>query len=193
MDEASWAEQDAVFVAARKAVRDAVQVWRDAGGTWADPWDPWAVGPQPSQPELHGRIVAAQDARDELASIACPTDVPTFLERLGAGERDAVVEAIAWLETDPFAQHTGYLKQKVMRRLARAELTDDDRSRLRRVVLALCTRGQRKEFLETQQLARRQLASAGFAADLLAMEETAHAEHTRRAARTVRLSVESIL
>ena len=193
MNEAERAKRDAIFVAARKAVSDAIQAWRQAGGTWADPWDPWAIGPQPSQPELYNEIRSAKATRDELSRQACPQNVSAFLDGLGDGDPDAVDEAVTWLEADPFAQHTGYLKQKVMRRLARIELTEEHRKQLRRTVLALCTRGPRYEFTETRHLARRQLASPGFAAELRTIEETAPQEHARQAARLVRLSVESTL
>lgn len=51
------------------------------------------------------------------------------------GERDAIDSAVRFLEADPWCFRSGYLKAELMTALASAPLRDDDKRRLRGVVL----------------------------------------------------------
>lgn len=73
-----------------------------------------------------------------------------MLRGVREGDRRAITEAVEWLEADYLTRWTGYMRQQVVHRLSQALLTDDDRDRLRVVVLVACTRGPRMEFPEVR-------------------------------------------
>lgn len=57
-------------------------------------------------------------------------------ERMDAGDRDAVEAGIVYLESAPRCFRSGYLAERIMRHVARAELSDEQRHRCVDVVLA---------------------------------------------------------
>jgi hypothetical protein len=81
------------------------------------------------------------------------TSVNPLLRGIADGDEASIEVAIAWLEADPFALWTGYLKQKIMCRLCGASLSDSQKSRLRHVLLRITTRGPRMEFRDACRLA----------------------------------------
>lgn len=87
---------------------------------------------------------------------------------------------LAWLEEDHFALHTGYLKQKILRRLRRFIFDSEQETVLRRVVLASIQRGRRQEFVETRRLAR-QLDGPAFRQDLETLTQAVDADTAERA------------
>ncbi|MFN8622995.1 MAG: hypothetical protein U0869_19830 [Chloroflexota bacterium] len=76
-------------------------------------------------------------------------------DRLKAADPTAVEPSLVFLEADPWAFRTGYLKEKVMRRLRRCPLDEDQQARLRAVLLHLVEVGPRREFREACRLAWR--------------------------------------
>jgi hypothetical protein len=76
------------------------------------------------------------------------------VRRLAAGEHDAVEPALVFLETDPWCFRSGYVKDELMRLLARHELALDERERLESVLLAVDV-GDRREFRRSCRLASR--------------------------------------
>lgn len=152
------------------------RAWQRAGGYL--PVD----GTPPSQPELFERARKPQERYHAAAAECYPPDLKQMLLSVQDGDRRAIAEAIDWLEADYFTRWTGYMKQQVMHRLCQAPLTDDDKKRLRAMVLAVCTRGPRLEFRELRKLARRQLATPAFAAQLQELAASADTERTRDAA-----------
>ncbi|MBB6051544.1 hypothetical protein [Armatimonas rosea] len=60
---------------------------------------------------------------------------------------------IDYLERDPYTQSSGYTKQKILRRLKRAPLTESQRERLREMLLLQVTRSRRREWQEYSRLA----------------------------------------
>jgi hypothetical protein len=82
------------------------------------------------------------------------TSVKPLLEGIVNGDASSVNDAIAWLEDDPFARWTGYLKQKIMCRLCNAPLSLADKERVQQVLLRITTRGPRLEFRDACRLAR---------------------------------------
>ena len=77
------------------------------------------------------------------------------LQGLRVGDASMLEYAVAYLEADPWDNHSGYFKQKLMRALRGVPLSETDRLRLRAAILSALTRGRRKEQSETRALARR--------------------------------------
>ncbi|MCW1922717.1 hypothetical protein OKA05_09145 [Luteolibacter arcticus] len=113
--------------------------------------------------ELHARIydtfalrhesAEKWDAWDEATSDwhcrTCPTDIlweDEFLADLRSSQRPAIDDAILYLEADPWYFRSGYLKERLIRGLKSANLTEQDRSRLRIVVWNIATGKNRREF-----------------------------------------------
>lgn len=74
---------------------------------------------------------------------------------LAGGEHDAVEPALAFLEADPWCFRSGYVKDELMRLLARHELTMSERERLESVLLRAVDAGDRREFRRSCKLAAR--------------------------------------
>jgi hypothetical protein len=140
---------------------------------------------------LFNRAEEARQRYYEVASECYPQDLERLLRAVPVGDRGAIAEAIEWLEADYFTRWTGYMKGKIMYRLCQAPLTDADKDRLRAVVLVVCTRGPRAEFRELRRLARRQLATEAFAAQLRTLANSADTDRTRTAASMVLAAVQA--
>lgn len=150
----NWQEVDEELALARALVRIRTQEWRVAGGYY---WNDEQVG----QPEKYARIIKAKDEYRYLTSCTCPGNMAvlkSFCNRKVENEgsvADAVDTVISWLEADPFGYATGYDKKAVMHRLARTNLTEKQKDKLRLLLLRLLKRGNRAEFREACYLARR--------------------------------------
>ncbi len=70
-----------------------------------------------------------------------------------AGERDSVDSAVRFLEADPWCFRSGYVKAELMSALANAPLGDDDKRRLRGVVLNRLKRREPRLLRPTGRLA----------------------------------------
>ncbi len=78
-----------------------------------------------------------------------PTDIlweDAFLDRLRASDREAIEDAILFLEIDPWYFRSGYLKERLIRGLKAAELTERDKTRLRYVLWNVARGKNRREF-----------------------------------------------
>ncbi|MCU1691752.1 MAG: hypothetical protein JWM64_843 [Frankiales bacterium] len=170
----------------RRDADEAFAAWRRAGGYRAP-------GEAASSPALFAVLCRAQERYYATAAECCPEDLDGWLRGLRDGDRGTVDEVLRWLEADYFARGTGYLKQKLLVQLCRTALTDEDRDRLRAVLLHVCDQGPRTEFRDVRRLARRQLASAGFAAELRALAASTERQTTREAALLLAAAVESAL
>jgi hypothetical protein len=146
-DPAGWEDRDREFRRARLVRNEKRKAWHDAGGRWP-------VGSGPSHPKEWAHVVAADRAYDELSRNASPPSPGDLLKGLTEGDSTAIESAVTWLEADPFALHTGYLKQKIMGRLCRAEMSSMQQERLRNVLLRVTSRGPRHEFRDACKLAR---------------------------------------
>ena len=60
-----------------------------------------------------------------------------FLESLRQGERDAVAEAITFLEVDPYCFRSGYIKKKICSALKKASLLPEEKEKLRQIILEI--------------------------------------------------------
>jgi hypothetical protein len=76
-----------------------------------------------------------------------------FLADLRASKRPAIEEAILYLEVDPWYFRSGYLKERLIRGLKSAELTERDRRRLWNVVWNAAVGKNRREFRDYCSLA----------------------------------------
>ncbi len=152
-----WVARDREFALARSIHVEKVRAWRNAGGYWP-------VGGNPSHPKELAQVEAAQEAYYAMSREVMPplfsdflygiTSVNPLLEGIADGNASSIEDAIAWLEDDPFARWTGYLKQKIMCRLCGASLSASHKERLQHVLLRITTRGPRQEFRDACRLAR---------------------------------------
>ena len=70
------------------------------------------------------------------------------LSRLKMGEADAIENCIQYLERDEYLYATGYIKEKMWRRLRHVALNETQKARLRHVALLyVCTRLSREFFV----------------------------------------------
>ena len=95
-------------------------------------------------------------------------DLEAIVERLRSGDPSAVEPAVVFLEADPWCFRSGYLKENLMRYLARIPLADEMKERLRHVIAAVVVRGPRRELSMTRRLARA-VASPGLVSSLQAI------------------------
>jgi hypothetical protein len=84
---------------------------------------------------------------------ALPSAQPRFMSALAAGDPRSAEVAIAFLEADPFFFRSGYEKQALIRHLKRIPLTDAQRERLGRVVIAAIDGRDRAELRHYGRLA----------------------------------------
>lgn len=84
---------------------------------------------------------------------ALPSTDPSFLPGLADGHARSVEAAIAFLEADPWFFRSGYEKQNLIRHVKRARLSETQRERLGRVVLAAIDGRDRQEFRHFCRLA----------------------------------------
>ncbi len=92
---------------------------------------------------------AWQNATDQWHASVYPTDQlweDDFLSRLRASHREAIEDAILYLEVDPWYFRSGYLKERLIRRLKAAVLTEKDRERLRKVIWKVASGKNRREW-----------------------------------------------
>lgn len=92
---------------------------------------------------------------DLVSRAAYPAGFPELVDRLQAGELEAVAPAVAWLDSDPFCRFSGYEKERIMRYLARSKLSTKQAATIRALLLRVIQRGGRPEFRMACRLARR--------------------------------------
>jgi hypothetical protein len=139
-DSFPYAERSAAVEAARQAVHTAFSAVtrRD------DPDDPATAAWEAALV----RFEAAVDA-------AYPPGFETIYERLREGNAAALVDAIEFLEADPWFFRSGYIKAKLVRLIKRWPLTPVQADRLRAVVVRVVDGRDRREFRDYCRLARR--------------------------------------
>ncbi len=77
-----------------------------------------------------------------------------FLADLRSSARQAIEESILYLEVDPWYFRAGYLKERLIRGLKAANLTERDRMRLRNVIWNVAAGKNRREYRNYCSLAR---------------------------------------
>jgi hypothetical protein len=153
-----WVARDREFALARSIIHEKSRAWRNVGGYWP-------VGGRPSHPEEFAQVEKAEEAYHAMSREVMPppftqllygiVSLNPLLEGIADGDESSIEDTIAWLEDDPFARWTGYVKQKIMCRLCGAPLSAVQESRIRGVLLRVTTRGPRLEFRDACRLARR--------------------------------------
>ena len=86
--------------------------------------------------------------------LAFPGGLAKELDLLRAREEQAIEMAVRFLEADPLFFRSGYIKAELLRVLRRVQLSDDQKERLRSVIVERIRSGGRREFREYCRLAR---------------------------------------
>ncbi len=90
----------------------------------------------------HAALAELNQAMRELH----PPSMEDDARRLRVGDPDAIESAITYLENDPFAFGTGYVKEEMLRRLRHVALTPKQKARLAGVILHQVDNHDRREF-----------------------------------------------
>jgi len=149
----------------------------------------WLVSDSPAEIAFMTKLKSAdfQLERDRYAKAWRSLFTSEFNEaiaRLRDGDHSGTEFAIAFIEADPWCYHSGYLKQKLARYLRRTPLTEAQRRRLRKAILAAFTKGKREDLKEYVSLSRR-IDSEQFRRDLRKLEMDADEGTRVRAARAL--------
>lgn len=133
------------------------------------------------QERPHGKAhqAACEAFHDAFDQLAFPGGLANGLEKLKARDPDTIEDALQFLECDPFFHRSGYIKEKLIRRLKHCELTEPQRKRAINLILRGIDRGFGKEFWEYSRLAG-VLYSPRFLA-LIKRRTTGRPQSTRRA------------
>lgn len=70
-----------------------------------------------------------------------------------SGNRESIDDALLFLEVDPWYFRSGYLKETLIDSLKNAPLTDDDKSRIRNIIISIASGRNRREFRRFCKLA----------------------------------------
>lgn len=106
----------------------------------------------PGPGELHARVLALYRAA---LDAAYPENFAVHARRLGEGDLSGLETAVRFLEADPWFFHSGFVKAELIRSLKRLEIPPAAVERLRRVVLNVVDRCDRREFRHYCRLARK--------------------------------------
>jgi hypothetical protein len=98
---------------------------------------------------------AALDRWYAAVDAAYPPSFWDAYDALKRGDPSGAEEALAFLEADPWFFRSGYIKEKLLLRLTRLDLTSKQTARLRDVVLNAVDSRDRREFRRFCRLARR--------------------------------------
>ncbi len=112
--------------------------------------DHWLRNPGP---EDHDRAAAVTYYFRRYDLLAFPGGLTNGLQRLSASDLEAIETAITFLEVDPMFHRSGYIKQNLLRQLKRISLTEQQRCRLKDIVLTKISAGDSREFRAYARLA----------------------------------------
>jgi hypothetical protein len=102
-------------------------------------------------PQYYKLLKAWVDAWDA----TFPEEFDQYLENLQCSDPYAIEMAIQYLESDLYTFRSGYIKQMTITRVKRAQLNDNDKERLRQVILNVVDSYDRREFRYYCRLALR--------------------------------------
>lgn len=74
-------------------------------------------------------------------------------DKIRDGDRETIEDALLFLEVDPWFFRSGYLKERVIRHLKGAQLSDGDKGRLRNIIFAVAIGRNRREWRDYCRLA----------------------------------------
>ncbi len=89
------------------------------------------------------------DACREFNETIVPTDylwLDKTQHRIKEGDREVIEDAILFLDVDPWYDRSGYLKERLVDSLRGAPLTDQDKARIRQIVINMASGQNRREF-----------------------------------------------
>ena len=112
--------------------------------------DAFKDGLRARDPAAYDRLVIEFGKRIDAAY---PENIVDWLLSIDAGNGDAIDQAVVYIEADPWLFRSGYFKDKLLRRLRRANLTETQRDRLRTALLAVVDGRDRREFRRFCRLA----------------------------------------
>jgi hypothetical protein len=104
-------------------------------------------------PEDQDRAVAVSQYFQRYDQLAFPGGLERGLALLAAGDAQAIESAVTFLEVDPLFHRSGYIKADLLRHLKRAQLSEDQKSRLRKVVIARVQGPDSREFRHYARIA----------------------------------------
>jgi hypothetical protein len=104
-------------------------------------------------PEDQDRVAAISQYFQRYDQLAFPGGLERGLASLAAGDAQSVESAVAFLEIDPLFHRSGYIKVDLIRRLKRAQLTEDQKSRLQKVIVARVQGPDSREFRHYARIA----------------------------------------
>jgi len=99
-------------------------------------------------------VNACERFHNSFDELAFPGGLTRELSLLKEADEQAIELAIRFLEVDPWFFRSGYIKEQLLRLIARVELSDNQQERLRSVILERIETGGRREFRKYSQLAR---------------------------------------
>jgi hypothetical protein len=104
-------------------------------------------------PEDQDRAIAITQYFKRYDQLAFPGGLESGLALLAAGDAKAIDSAVTFLEVDPLFHRSGYIKADLLRHLKRAQLSEDQKSRLRGVVIARVQGQDSREFRHYARIA----------------------------------------
>ena len=103
---------------------------------------------------------ACQRFHSSFDRLAFPGGLDQELNLLKNGDLQAVEMAVRYLEADPWFFRSGYIKEELLKGLKRVALTEDQRERLRAVILERINKGSGREFRRYCRLAKTLMTTA---------------------------------
>jgi hypothetical protein len=104
-------------------------------------------------PEDRDRSIAISQYFQRYDQLAFPGGLERGLALLAAGDAQVIESAVTLLEVDPLFHRSGYIKADLLRHLKRAQLSEDQKSRLRKVVIARVQGPDSREFRHYARIA----------------------------------------
>jgi hypothetical protein len=104
-------------------------------------------------PEDQDRVAAISQYSHRYDQLAFPGGLERGLALLDAGDARAIESALTFLEVNPLFHRSGYIKADLLRHLKRAPLSENQKSRLRKVVIARVQGSDSREFRHYARLA----------------------------------------
>jgi hypothetical protein len=103
---------------------------------------------------------ACQRFRSSFDRLAFPGGLDQELSSLKRGDAQAIEMAVRYLESNPWYFRSGYIKEELLQRLKRVALTENQRERLRVVIIERINKGSGREFRRYCRLAKDLMNSA---------------------------------
>ncbi len=104
-------------------------------------------------PEDQDRSITITQYFQRYDQLAFPGGLERGLALLAAGDAKVIESAVTFLEVDPLFHRSGYIKADLLRHLKRVQLSEDQKSRLRKVVIARVQGPDSREFRHYARIA----------------------------------------